>query len=140
MKYPVWAWPTFAVIAGVLGMSALWTIVAVGAGKPCGWLALIAAADIAVMLRVGRWPPGLGRASIAALATALTIGLSQWLVVAANLGFAFGLQPLTSALRLGPVLAWELTRLNFQRIDWILAGLSLPFAAGLTWERKKTNR
>jgi hypothetical protein len=58
--------------------------------------------------------------------------LSQWLLVGTQLGISLGMAPLASSLRLGPVLAWELSRLSLDAADWILMLASLPLAAILT--------
>lgn len=122
--------PTIAVIAGILSVATVWVLVACLSNRSCGWFALASAAVIVLMLRLSNMPAGTARALIALLGNALTIALSLWMIVATQLGFVFGLGPLTSALRLGPVLAWELTRLNLHVVDWIFIALSLPLA---TW-------
>jgi len=118
-----------ALLAGVLGADALWVVVAVWTGKACAWMALIAALDIALLLRLAGARPGRGRMLAAVLGTALAIALAQWLIVATQLGIMLGLQPIDSALRLGPVLAREFIILSLGPIDvaWMLA--SLPLAA-----------
>lgn len=134
-----WLWVSLALIVGILGMSAVWVAVAVISNRPSGWLALLAAVDMALLLRLTRAPRGLFRILAGVLATALTVVLSQWLVVATHLGALFGLEPLASAQRLGPVLAWELSKLNLQRADWAFILLSLLFAAWLARGGKNPN-
>ena len=123
-----WLLPVIAVFAGVLAITTIWAAVAVISNRSCGWLGLVAAIDVVLILRLGNAPPGIPRGIAAVLASALAIGLSLWMIVATQLGVMFGLGPMTSALRLGPVLAWELTRLNLQPLDWIFIALSLPLA------------
>ena len=62
---------------------------------------------------------------------ALAVALAQWLIVATQMGSALGLQPVDSALRLGPALALQFMRLSLGRAElaWLLA--SLPVAAFL---------
>lgn len=124
-----WLLPGVALLVGVLGMTAVWVSVAVLSDRSCSWLALVAAIDMALLLRLTNAPPGPLRMAAAILATALAAALSQWLIVATQLGFALGLEPLASSLRLGPALAWQLTKLNLDRVDWILLVSSLPLAA-----------
>jgi hypothetical protein len=126
---PSWLLPLAALGAGVLGADAAWVTIAVASGRPCSWLALLAALDVALMLRLSGVRAGPGRMLVAVLATALAVALAQWLIVATQLGLMLGLQPLDSALRLGPALAGALMRLSLDRVDlaWLLA--SLPAAA-----------
>ena len=124
-----WLFPLVAVTAGVLGIDALWVAVAVATGRPCSWMALLAAVDVAVLLRLSGVRPGSRRVLACVLATVLAVALAQWLIVATHLGLMLGLQPLDSALRLGPALAGQLMALSMDRGDlaWLLA--SLPLAA-----------
>jgi len=124
-----WLLPVIVVAAGLLGIATIWVAAAVLSGSSCGWLALVAAADMVLMLRLSCVPSGWTRGAIAMIATALAIALSLWMIAATQLGLVFGIGPVTSATRLGPVLAWELTRLNLQTLDWACIALSLPLAA-----------
>ena len=118
-----------AMVAGMLGADAVWVLLAVASGRPCSWMAMLVAVDVALLLRVAGAPPGVPRVAVAVLATALAVALAQWLIVATQLGIVLGLQPLDSALRLGPALARQLMHLSLDRGDlaWLLA--SLPLAA-----------
>ena len=126
---PAWLLPAAALTAGALGMAAVWVALAVWSDRPCSWLAPIAALDMALLLRLTGVQPGPGRQLAAVLGTALTAVLAQWLTVATQLGLALGLDPITSAIRLGPALAQQLLLLSLDRWDyaWLLA--SLPIAA-----------
>ena len=131
-----WLLPGAALLIGILGISALWVAAAVLSGRSCSWLALVAAIDMAVLLRLTNAPAGRASMLLAVLATALAVALSQWLIVGTQLGFALGLQPMASSLRLGPALAWQLSKLYLNRVDWILLLSSLPLAAILMQGRK----
>ena len=124
-----WLMPGVALLVGVLGMSAVWVAVAILSDRSCSWLALVAAIDMALLLRLTNAPVGVARALVAVLATAATVALSQWLIAATHLGFELGLEPMASAFRLGKVLAWQLSRLNLSAFDWIFLAASLPLAA-----------
>ena len=124
-----WLLSWLALGVGILGISAVWLALALLSDSPCSWLALVAAADMALMLRLTQAPPGRTRQLVATLATALAVAISQWLIVATHLGQALGLTPLDSARRLGPVLAWAMTLLNLHAADWWLILISLPLAA-----------
>jgi len=124
-----WLLPAAALTAGVLGVCAVWVIVAVASNRPCAWMALLAALDVALMLRFSGVRPGPARVLAAVLGTAVAVLLAQWLIVATQMGLALGLQPLDSAMRLGPALAKQLLMISLGRADlaWLLA--SLPLAA-----------
>ena len=126
-----WLLPTVALLAGILGTDAVWVALAVASGRPCSWLAPIAALDLVLLLRFAGAPAGAVRTAAAVLGTALAVALAQWLIVATQMGLALGLQPVDSALRLGPALALQFMRLSLGRADlaWMLA--SLPVAAFL---------
>lgn len=124
-----WLMPALALLVGIAGMTVAWVSVAVLSGQPCSWLALLAALDMAILLRLTRAPPGRGRMLAALVATALAVALTQWLIIATQLGAVMGLPPLASALRLGPALAWQLASLSLDRVDWILLASALPLAA-----------
>jgi hypothetical protein len=135
-----WLLPTLSLLVGILGMSAVWVAAATLSDSPCSWLALLAAIDMALLLKLTNAPPGRLRMIAAMLATAAAVGLSQWLVVATQLGISLGMAPLASSLRLGPALAWQLSWLNLDSSDWILLLASLPLAAILTQSRRVSGR
>ena len=132
-----WLLPTVAVLAGILGADAVWVVLAVATGKPCSWMALLAAADVVFMLRLTGVGAGRARTWAAVLGTALAVALAQWFIVATQLGMMLGLQPLDSAMRLGPSLARQLLLLSLDRVDfaWLLA--SLPVAALLAMRSRR---
>lgn len=105
-----WLLPALALAIGVLGMTAAWLALAMFLRSPCGWLAPVAALDMAMMLRLAAAPAGWLRATLAVLGTAAAIALSYWMIAAMQMGQLLGLSPLESAQRLGPVLAGELVR------------------------------
>jgi len=132
-----WLLPLAAVLAGVLGIDAVWVVLAVASNRPCSWMALLAALDVALLLRISGAAPGRVRVLAAVLGTALAVALAQWLIVATQIGIVLGLQPLDSALRLGPALARQLLALSLGRADlaWLLA--SLPLAALLAMRSRR---
>ena len=138
-KGSAWLLPVVAAIAGILGTDAVWVAISVGTGRPCSWIALLAALDLALLLRFAGAPPGRARVVLAVLGTTLAVLLAQWLIVATQLGIALGLQPVASALRLGPSLALQFWRLSLARLDlaWMLAALPL---AALLAQRSRAER
>ena len=128
-----WLLPGIALLLGTSGVIVVWVAVAILSGGACGWLALLAAAEVALLLRLTQAPAGNFRIAVAVFGCALAIALTLWMIAATHLGFVFGIGPMTSAFRLGPVLAWELTRLTVRPLDWLFMVLSLPLAA--LWSR-----
>lgn len=129
----IWPLATVATLAGILGIAAIWTGVAVVSGKPAGWMALVAAVDAVLLLRLAGVRSGWPRAGMAMAATAATAVLANWFIVATQLGLAMGLRPLPSALRLGPDLAWQLTIQANGGLD--LAAILAALALAAWWGR-----
>lgn len=120
--------PLLALCIGVLGMTAAWLGLSMLLRSPCGWLAPVAALDMALMLRLSAAPAGRLRAALAILGTAAAIALSYWMLAATQMGQLLDLSPLESAQRLGPVLAGELVRHMTSGWDIGLAALALVLA------------
>lgn len=117
------------IVIGVLGMATVWAVVSLMTLQPCAWLAVVAAADMALLLHLTQAPAGKARMAVAVAGTLAAIAFSYWMVVATQMGQAMGMKPMASALRLGTQLAWDLTRMNQNGWDlaWLL--VSLPLAA-----------
>ncbi len=127
---PWWTWllPGVALAVGVLGAIAAWLAVFMVTKWPAPWFALLAAADMALMLRLGGAPAGHARAWLAVLGTAVAIAGAAWMIAATQMTAFFALSPLESAQRLGPVLAGELLRHATDGWGRALVLLSLPLA------------
>ena len=121
--------PALALLVGIAGITVAWVAAAVLSDQPCSWMALVAAIDMAVLLRLTRAPAGALRTAVAVLATLVAVLLTHWMIAATQLGVVMGMPPITSSLRLGPALAWQLMQLSLGRLDWILIGSSLLLAA-----------
>lgn len=120
--------PPVAWLAGVAGMVAIWLAVALATRGVAGWLALLAAVDLALLLRLSGQVAGRTRARAATAGTALAIAISYWFVAAMMMGLPLGLRPLEAATRIGPVLAGELLRHATSGWDVAWALLALPLA------------
>lgn len=114
---------------GVTGFAAFWMLLALALNRQCTWLAPAAALDVALLLRLAKWPAGISRAGLAVLATALVIAAANVLIAAGQLGQQFGLRPWESALKMGPSYAWLLTTLALDRVDLALCAAALLLAA-----------
>ena len=128
------AFPWFALLlalTGSLGLAAAWVAVAMISAHQGAWMALLAGLDAAFLLRLGGARPGLLRMALGVAATALTIALANWGIVAAHMAGMMGLPFSDSVLRLGPSLAWTLATLANAPTDlaWLVAGLVLAAIA-----------
>ena len=114
-------------LLGSLGAAAAWVLVAMALDRQSSWMALVAAADAALIVRLVRLRPGPLRALRGALATLLAILAANWGIVAAWLGRNLGLLPWESMTKLGPEFAWLLMRLSNTAADlaWLAAALLL---------------
>jgi hypothetical protein len=120
--------PLLALAIGVLGMTAAWLALSMALRSPCGWLAPVAALDMALMLRLSAAPAGKNRAAMAVLGTVAAIAASYWMITATQMANLLGLTPLESAQRLGPVLAGELVKHMTSGWDIGFAALALVLA------------
>ncbi|HQZ31641.1 MAG TPA: hypothetical protein PLG89_07260 [Arenimonas sp.] len=123
-----WLLPLLALAIGVLGMTAAWLALAMFLRGPCGWLAPLAALDMALMLRLSGASAGRARAVLAVLGTVAAIAASYWMIAATQMANLLGLTPLESAQRMGPVLAGELVRHMTSAWDIGFAALALVLA------------
>lgn len=127
-----WILPTLALAVGVLGMVAVWLATYLYVRTPSGWLAVVAALDIVLMLRLAAAPAGRLRGALAVAGTAAATALSYWMVVSTQMGLLLGLTPLESSQRLGPVLFGELLRHTTSGWDlaWAVLALALAWRLG----------
>jgi len=123
--------PPLILVLGSAAFLLLWVLLALYLSRQSGWMALLGAVDVALMLRLGGMRPGMARALSAAAATLLLVMLAYWFIAASQLGFMLGLSPWVSALKLGSHHAWTLTTLANSGVDWICALVALPLAAWL---------
>lgn len=93
--------PLLLAALGVFGMAAGWALIALIVDRHCAWMAVLTAADIALLLRMGRAAPGLPRAATTVVATLATILLANWVIAATQIGGQFGLKLVDSVFRLG---------------------------------------
>ena len=110
--------PLIFLLLGIFGMAAVWTLTALIVDRQCAWMAAIAAADLALLLRIGRAAPGLPRAVANVIATGLTIAVANWCIAAAQMGGPMGLPMTESLQRIGPDFAQTLLLIANQPTDW----------------------
>jgi hypothetical protein len=93
--------PMLLAALGVFGMSAGWALLALIVDRHCAWMAVLTAADIALLMRLARATPGWPRAATTVVATLATILLANWTIAATQIGGQFGLRLVESIQRLG---------------------------------------
>jgi hypothetical protein len=103
--------------------------VALAAGRQSSWMAVVAAIDAAVLLRVARAPSGAGRAIAGVAATLATIALANWGIAASEVGRSVGMLPWDAAIRLGPDYAWTLAGLANGTADRLWLATAVVIAA-----------
>ena len=116
--------PAVLMLLGILGMSAIWTIAALMLDTQCAWIAAIAAADFALLLRLSQAAPGHGRALTALLATVATILIANWTIAATQMGAPMGLTLTESVQRLGSDHAQTLFGLANRSVEWAWSGVA----------------
>ena len=114
---------------GIGGFAAVWIMLGAFTSRQNSWMAVLAALDLAWMLRLGGWRPGPRRAVVGVIATALTVLVANWGITASHLGRAMGLQAWESALKLGSDHAWTLAQLANNTGDVLWLALALVIAA-----------
>ena len=125
--------PAFAlVLAGSLGIAAAWVLLSPATGRQCSWMAVAAALDAALLLRMAGQRPGPRRALLAVLATLLAIARANGAIAATEVGRMLGLTPWRSIARLGAGHAWLLVQLANDAIDlaWLGAGVVVAAVLG----------
>lgn len=131
-RIPRWLLPVMLVVASACVL-VVWVSLALYLERQTGWMALLVALDVVLVLRLGGMAAGTRRAMLAAGITVAISALALWTVSATQLGFAFGLAPWESALRLGAHHGWTLISLSTTPLD-VLAMVAAPLLAAW-WTR-----
>lgn len=116
-------------LLGAAGIAAAWALLALALDRQCAWMALPAALDALLMLRLAGMAPGLRRAALAVAGTALAIALANWWIAGAQMGQQVGLLPWYSIPRLGAHHLWTLVSLANGSMDTVLYTAGLAVAA-----------
>ncbi|APP79617.1 MULTISPECIES: hypothetical protein [Xanthomonas] len=111
-----WLWPPLLLLGCVTALIA-WMLIALALGHQAGWMALLVALEVAWMLRLGTLRAGSVRIGITLVATVLVIVGANWGIASAQLGGSLGLDPWTSAQKMGAGLAWTLLQLANSGFD-----------------------
>lgn len=127
-----WLVPLMLVLASACVLL-IWVALAVYLQRQAGWMALLAALDVVLVVRLGGMAAGPRRAVLAALVTVAICALALWTIAGTQMGFPFGLSPWDSVLRLGAHHAWTLISLTTTPLD-VVALLVAPLLAAW-WTR-----
>lgn len=111
-------------LLAALAMMTVWFTLSARSGEVLSWLALLAAADIALL---ERWTRAPNQPTPRWIAPTLTLGCclaSLWLIIALNVSFATGLSLRESAKGMGYGLFRYLLAIRLQPLDWIFLAVS----------------
>ena len=120
-------------ILGALGVATAWLMVSgFRQGQASAWMAVVAALDVVVMLRLGGAKAGWIRALLAVAGTLFASLLAYWAIIALHIGAVTGQTLIPSMQRLGSSLGWTYFQLLNQpeQIAWLVAGLVVAFILG----------
>jgi hypothetical protein len=131
-RIPRWLLPVMLVVASACVL-VIWVALALYLQRQTGWMALLVALDVVLVLRLGGMAAGTRRAVLAAVVTVIISALALWALPATQLGLAFGLTPWESALRLGAHHGWTLISLTTTPLD-VVALVVAPLLAAW-WTR-----
>ena len=106
-------------------MVGTWFSVSVWLNAACLWMALFAILDITLMLHLTGVRAGWLRFFGIFLGLSIIVFASQWLIAANAFGMEMGLLPQEAAEQIGPVLAWEFTRLRITQGDLIFLSIGI---------------
>lgn len=112
-------------LLGSTVITVAWVVLALASGRQSGWMAIVAAAEAAWMLRLGTLQRGPLRVALTLLAVLVITVAANWGIVAAHIGSMMGLAILDSAQRLGPHLAWTYSGLLNGGLEWLYLCLAL---------------
>lgn len=113
-----------ACVVAVFGVAAVWAGASALLRLPTPWMAIVAALDAVLLLRLASWPRGASRTLLAVAVTLATILVAQHFVATANIGVAMGLRPFEAL----PLMSMELAML-YARSNLGVADLACYAAA-----------
>ena len=127
------------VVLSVASMAAVWSILSLISGGFGGYMALIVAVCIVLMLHSFGYAPSFMRALLALVLMSLGVVYQAYLfaagTIAGEMGFSLG----ESVRMIGPDLAYSLIRAHMTQLELVCYGISilLAFVLGLMLGRSK---
>lgn len=115
-----------ACAVAIVGVAAFWAGVSLVAGGLCAWMAVLAALDAVLLLRLANWPAGRARVVLALVVVALTVLVAGYFIATAQIGRSMGMRPFEALPRMSVDIASLYLRSNLGWIDavWVaLAGI-----------------
>ena len=117
-----------ACAVAVLGVAAMWAGVGVLLHASVPWMAILAALDAVLLLRLADWPRSNARAALATGVTLATIALAQYFVATAQIGVVMGLRPFESLPLMSGELAWLYAQHNHGAVEWACYAIAVVLA------------
>lgn len=114
-------------IAAVAGVAAIWAGASVMLQSNAPWMALIAALDAALLLRLAGVEPGRLRAGSALAIVLGTSAVAAFFIASVRIGLSLGLRPAEALWRMSGELSWLYVSANagWSEVLWLLAGCAL---------------
>lgn len=122
-----WLWLPLLLL-GMATTVVAWSSLGLASGRQHGWIALLAALEMGLMLRLGGMSPGWGRALLALASTVLVVVAVQWGIASGHIGAQMGMAPWQAVPKMGAHYVLALSQLANTRIDLLFLALSLPLA------------
>lgn len=121
-----------ASVVAIAGVAAIWAAASLITGANAGWMALIAAADAALLLRLAGYPRGRGRSTLALAITLATAAFAGFLIATSKIGLSMGLRPVEAIGRMSSDLAWLYVQSNagWVELGWLLGAVALAWRLG----------
>ncbi|MCX7555535.1 hypothetical protein OS187_01575 [Xanthomonadaceae bacterium JHOS43] len=115
-------------LLAIAGIAAIWAGFGLFRRSPCGWMALVAAVDAAVLMKLAGFPAGAVRARIVLAITVMSVLTGGFVVAAVSIGAGFGILPHEAIWRTGPELVYFWWQLNISAWDVVALLLALPLS------------
>ncbi|MCK7594353.1 hypothetical protein [Pseudomarimonas salicorniae] len=124
-----WLLLLIVTLAITAGLSAVWAGVAALSGSNASWMAVVAALDSALLLRLAGHPPGRRRAALGVVITAATIACSAIMVAAAKIGMVVGMKPMAALSRISPEMVplWLGGQVGWMDALWVASGILIAW-------------
>ena len=121
-----------ASLAAIAGIAAIWTGISLVTRSNAGWMAVVAALDAALLLRLAGYRRGNDRALFTLIVVLATTALAGFLIATAAIGLPMGLRPYHAVGRMSLELAWLFVQANsgWVELGWLVAASVVAWKAG----------